>query len=89
MAAATTLTGADQLIWTGPGVLHGWSVRETAGAVASVRVRDGLSASGPVIAVLGFAANGYDTVGGLCLRFTTGLYFDVNAGAVEGAIWLE
>jgi hypothetical protein len=89
VATSIALTGVDQLVYSGPGVLFGWSIRETAAAAASARIRDGLTVAGPIIAVFGTAANGYDTVGGLYLRFATGLFFDVVAGTIEGAVWLE
>jgi hypothetical protein len=83
------LTGVNQLVRTGSGTLEGWSIRETAAAVASVRLRDGTTAAGSILAVVGLVASGGQTVPDVSIRFATGLYVEVVAGAVEGAIWLE
>lgn len=79
------VTGAG-VVWTGPGSLSGWSLRETAGAVASWRLRNGTTVAGPIVAVGAFVANGSDTVTYYDAHFDVGLYLEVVAGTIEGAI---
>lgn len=82
------LTGANQLVWTGPAVYRGITLRETAGAVATVRVFDGTSAAGTLLQTISLAANesrdDWYTGGGLWAR--TGIYVSIAAGTVEGSI---
>jgi hypothetical protein len=72
----------------GPGQLQGWSLRETAGAVATVRIRE-VGVAGKILASIGLAANDDDRAwyGPLGVDFATDLYIEVVAGAVEGAIY--
>lgn len=83
---ARIVTGGSTLVATGPGSLSGWSLRETAGAVATWRLRDGTTVAGTVIAVGGFAAAGADTTTYFDVHFRTGLYFEVVAGTIEGTV---
>jgi hypothetical protein len=90
IARPTALTGSDQLVRTGPGRYLGITVRETAGAVASVRVFDNTAASGTVIDAVSLAANAAWTtyVAGDGLRVDTGIYVDIISGTVEGSVRL-
>jgi hypothetical protein len=85
---AVALTGADQVVRDSHCVLGGYTIRETAGAVAAVRVYDNASAaSGTLLATIGLAANASHDVhypGGI--RAAQGVYVDVVTGAVEGSI---
>jgi hypothetical protein len=92
-ARSKTLTGsppADQTITTSDGRLMGWSLRESAGtpAVAACNIREG-SASGDIIAVLELAADSSSNVwfgpGGV--NAVGGIYFDVVAGEITGAVY--
>ncbi|MGO1049786.1 hypothetical protein [Crossiella sp. CA198] len=85
-ASAAPVT-ASALVFTGAAVYKGVSVRETAGAVASVRIFDGTTAAGTLLAVISLPANGSfaeNLPDGV--RATTGIYFSVVAGAVEGSV---
>jgi hypothetical protein len=81
------LTASDQLVFTGQTTYWGICVRETAGAVAQVRVYDNTSATGTLVDVVALAANGSITImhphG---LRCFIGVYVDIVAGTVEGSI---
>jgi hypothetical protein len=83
------LTGADQALLASPGTYRGITVRETAGAVATVRLFDHASAaSGTLLATISLAANGsFDVLYPDGIRAAKGIYVDVT-GAVEGAVRL-
>lgn len=68
---------------------HGWSFRETAGAAASCRVRDGRDATGAILATIGLAANASDHewLGDAGVTADVGLYLEVVSGSVEGAVY--
>lgn len=80
--------GATARATSSGGRLVGWSLRETAGAVAVVRLYDGRSTDAPLVAVANLAASASDTtwLGGVSL--TEGLFVEVMSGAVEGAVYL-
>ncbi|MCK2242149.1 MULTISPECIES: hypothetical protein [unclassified Crossiella] len=74
-------------VFSGACVYKGVSVRETAGAVASLRIFDGTTAAGTLLAAISLPANGSfaeNLPDGV--RATTGIYFSVVAGAVEGSV---
>lgn len=85
---ARQLTGASVLLATGPGTLAGWSFRETAAAVAAWRLRDGTTVSGEVLAVGSLPSAGSDTRQDVDVHFSTGLFFEVVSGTIEGAVWV-
>lgn len=88
-ATPVALTGSDGQHFTGPGVLRGFTVRETAGSAARIRIHDGTSTSGTVIAASSLAGNGAETITlGDGVRFSTGLYVDVDTGAIEGSLYI-
>lgn len=76
---------------TAPGALVGYTVRETAGAAAVVNLRDGGDVAGDLVVTVALAAGASETVwfgpGGLNLA--QGLYVDVAAGDVAGAVYLR
>ncbi|MEA2704740.1 MAG: hypothetical protein QOD63_2685 [Actinomycetota bacterium] len=88
-AVPIALTGADQLVRTGIGTYYGFSIRETAGAVATVRIYDGTTAAGTLLDTLGLAANQsmreYYPDG---IWVQSGIFVKIVAGAVEGSIRL-
>ncbi len=95
MAAHPTPFTASGAIYTPPAgvnsiaTLHGWSVRENGGpaAVATVLIRAG-GASGTIVATIELAADKSETVsldGGIQMR--GGIYVEVAAGAVQGAVY--
>jgi hypothetical protein len=86
-ATPVALTGADQAVATSRTTYRGITVRETAGAVATVRVFDNASAAtGTLLDSIALAAGASLSllyVGGLSAR--NGVYVDVT-GAVEGSV---
>lgn len=79
---------ADELVADRAANLYGFAIRETAGAAAVVRIRNGVDATGVPFIPISFAAN--ESVGENYLpngvRFPNGIFFDVVSGAVEGSI---
>lgn len=92
MATPIALTGsppASQVVVSSPGSYVGWALRETAGAVATVRLYDNSSsASGTLLDTIQLAANesGSEWLSGNGLRFANGVYAQVVAGTVEGSV---
>lgn len=86
-AAVTPVTvGGVSALLTGPCIYRGFSLRETAGASATVRLRDG-SATGQILDVVSLQANEsarelYD--GGEVA--TVGIFYELVAGTVEGVV---
>lgn len=85
---AVPLTGSDQIVANGgPAVYYGIVVRETAAAVASLRVYDGTSAAGVLIDSIALLASEDQsnalTKGIWCAN---GLFVDILAGTIEGSI---
>lgn len=87
-SSAIALTGANQVVRTDGTLYYGFSLRETAGAVATVRIYDNASAaSGTEIDSIELAANESARefyVGGIWA--VNGLYVSIVAGAVEGSV---
>ena len=81
----------DLAIWTGFGRLSGWSIRETAGAVAAIRFHDGTDATGEIIGVVGFAANASDQGPNMDegIRFSTGVFMERVSGTFEGVVYIR
>jgi hypothetical protein len=79
-----------QLGKAGPGVLRGYTLRETAGQTATVTVYDGTSAAGTIIATVALAANGSATVmSDTGVRFDAGAFCDVaGTGTVVGSVFI-
>lgn len=86
---AVALTASDQGVFTGQTTYYGICLRETAAAVASVRVYDGTSATGTLIDVVSLAASGsFSVMHPHGIRCYLGIYVDIVAGTVEGSIRL-
>lgn len=87
-ANALALTGANQAVLVAPGYYAGVTVRETAGAVAVVRIWDNASAaSGTILATVSLAANGSFSEfvpGGI--RAVNGIYVEKVSGTIEGSV---
>lgn len=78
---------AGQLV-TGAGALREVTLRETAGAVATVKLFDNTSGSGTLIGTYGFLAlQSIDISINNTRRFKTGI-FAVVTGTVEGSIFV-
>lgn len=92
MSAGRALPFAAGALVATPGYYFGFSLRETAGAVATVRIWDNASAaSGTKFVTVAFAANQSQNVLGRAdagVFFGNGLFIEVVAGAVEGSIYV-
>ncbi|MEV0993423.1 hypothetical protein [Nonomuraea sp. NPDC050202] len=88
LAHAIPLTGSDQIVAAGAAVLVGYTVRETAGAAAVVRIYDHeAAASGTILAAVALAANeSVDVMYPRPARAVRGVFVDVVSGAVEGSV---
>lgn len=85
---AVAMTGADQTVASDTASFyHGFSIRETAGATATVRIYDNTANSGTLLDSIQLAANesarewygeGIDTADGIRV--------DIVSGTVEGSI---
>lgn len=87
----TIKAGISQKVSTSKGRLVGFSLRETTGAAsATIYLRDGNDNSGDIIAAIqlapGESAREYYQYG---LAFGYGVFLDVAAGAVEGAVYVN
>lgn len=71
---------------TRPCAYRGLSVRDLSGSANVIRVYDGTTADGPILATFALAADGsaLDNIEG-GVWATTGLYFDAD-GDVEGSV---
>jgi hypothetical protein len=72
---------------TGVGAFRGFTVRETAAAVASFRIWDNATAaSGRLLATVSLAANASEQFE-TDLVYANGLFVEIVAGTVEGSIF--
>jgi len=89
LATATT----DVQVMTGSTYLMGFSIKESAGtaAVATLAIRDGTSASAPIVVELELNADQSATMwfGDSGIRIDTGIYVDRIAGETRGAIYVR
>jgi hypothetical protein len=88
-AAARAKTFAAGAAAAGIGIFAGYSLRETAGAAATVRIWDGTAAAGILLATVALTASGSEAFappGGVF--FATGMFVEVVAGTVEGSIYI-
>lgn len=85
--ATHTDVGGSGVVFSGRCLYKGVSVRETAGAAAAVRIYDNTAASGTLLATISLPANGSfaETIPD-GVRATTGIYWSVVSGAVEGSV---
>jgi hypothetical protein len=89
MARAIPVT-TDAATLNRRGKLLGWSLRETAGAVATVDLYDhATAASGTRVAAISLAAAGSSTVVyPEAVQLANGLYYDVT-GDVAGSVYVQ
>lgn len=88
-ANALALTGNSQVVLGSPGYYVGFTIRETAGAAAVVRIWDNASAaSGTLLDTIALAANQSiaDALPGGGLRALNGIYVEKVSGAFEGSV---
>lgn len=88
MATPVAMTGANQVVLDHAGMYCGFSIEETAGASAKVRIWDNASeASGTLLDPVGLRASEtareYYESG---IRVTNGVYVEVVSGAVAGSV---
>lgn len=84
-----TTTGI--IVISGRGVLTGWAVKETGGAAPAVaNVWDGTDNRGLLIAPINLAANesNREWFSDWGIAFSRGLFVEVTAGSVSGALWV-
>lgn len=90
IATPSPLT-TSQIAVSGRGAVKGWAFRETTGAaVATFNLWDGTANNGLMIAPLALASAGHESIwlGELGVSFTRGLFIEVTAGSVVGALWV-
>lgn len=90
MAIPTTGVGGV-IVVQGRGVLKGWAFRETTGAaVATLNLWDGTNNAGLLLSPLGLASAGHESIwlGEQGVSYTRGLFIEVTAGSVIGALWV-
>ncbi len=90
-AKVVTVGGVNLRAMASAGTLLGFSLRETTGAAAAlVYVRDGADAGGKLLSIVSLAAGESirDWFGPGGLSVGAGVYLDVTAGQVEGAVYL-
>lgn len=69
---------------------RGFSIRETAGVVASLVIYDGTSATGPILDEVSLIANeSAREIFGVAKIARIGIYVQVVAGTVNGSIFLD
>lgn len=70
------------------GIYTGYSLRETAGAAAVVRLWDNpAAASGTILATIALAANASKDASVLGVWFT-GVFVEIVSGTVEGSVYI-
>lgn len=88
-AASAKPVSVDGVVYANSAVYRGFTLRETAGAAAIVRIFDNPSeASGTLLDTIGLSANesAREWYGGDGIRAEKGIWFEVVAGAVEGSV---
>lgn len=89
MPYAVALTGSDQAFAVaGADSYFGFTIRETAGATAVVRIYDNVTNSGTLLESISLAANesAREYYGDGIQTIVGGIYVDIISGAVEGSI---
>jgi hypothetical protein len=95
MAVPIALTGttADVQVYTGATYLMGFSIKEDAGTggVATARLRDGTTASGPVVVELELSPDQSATMwfGDSGIRINDGIFLDRIAGTTSGCVYVR
>ncbi len=83
-------TSTDRHLVDKPGILRGFSLRETTGAnPARAVLRDGLSATAPILTVVNLNASESIRDPMPDIAFATGVFLDLEAGSVEGAVYVR
>lgn len=89
MSAARPVAFAAGQLASGMAFYRGYSLRETAGAAATVRLWDNTSAAGVLLATIALAANSSkDFVAPHNVMAQNGIFVQVVAGTVEGSVYL-
>lgn len=88
MAIAVALTGSDQTVFTGEGHYFGFTIRETAGSTATVRIHDNTANSGTILDTIQLAPNesAREWYGPQGILLRTGIRVDIVSGTVEGSV---
>jgi len=88
--AIATGTGDTQGA-TGPATLVGYSIRESSGtpAVATVLLRNGTSAAGPVVAIIELVANASASATLPAIDCPAGVFVDRAAGETELVLYVQ
>lgn len=83
-------TTAADVALSGPGVVMGFCLTETAGAVATAIIRDGTTATDEIVLSLKFIANETKLAwfGDGGITFDTGVFLDMVAGSIQGSIFV-
>jgi len=87
---AVASAATDVQAHTGAATLVGLTVRESAGtpAVASLVLRDGTTATDPIVAVVELAANESKAVPLPAVNIATGIFVDREAGTTELVLYV-
>lgn len=88
-AIAVPATGSQQVLG-GPSLLMGWSFLESTGAAAAtVEVYDGYGAGAQLVTAISLSAgqSTRDWLGPHGIYCSEGLFVNVVAGSVRGALW--
>jgi hypothetical protein len=91
MSAARSKTLTAGVLSPNMGVYRGFTIRETLGAVATVRLWDNaIAASGTLVATIALTANASQTVAlpDTGVWFANGLFAEIVAGTVEGSVYI-
>jgi hypothetical protein len=92
-AIQTTGTTADEAVTASQGFLMGFSLRESAAspAVATAIIRDGTTATDPVVVMLELNGDQSATMwfGPDGIRINTGVFLDRVAGTITGALYVR
>lgn len=88
-SSAQAKTFAAGSLAGGAGFYAGFSLRETAGAAAVVRLWDNTSAAGKLIATIALpASSSKDFSVPAGVAFATGLFAEIVSGTVEGSVYI-
>ena len=86
-AQTLALSGSSQALRSTQTVYAGFTIRETAGSTAVVRLYDNTAASGTLLETISLAANesaGAFYPGGIWAA--TGIYVSIVSGTIEGSV---
>lgn len=93
VAIPTAGTTADEAVTASQGFLMGFSLRESAAsaAVATALIRDGTTATDPIVVVLELNGDQSATMwfGPDGIRINSGIYLDRVAGTITGAVYVR